>query len=198
MIIRFFNINDADPETLSKWYAQMSTDRKESVDSLKISSKKALRIAADALARETISEFCGISPGEIIFGIGEKGKPFVKNLPVHFSISHSGDYAVCAVSEKEIGIDIEKMRNIHPRAAERFCSKSEISYANSSQKAFFEVWTLKEAYFKCIGTGLDSEIKNVTFETIGNNVICSEKGCEFSFKEIDSNYICSVCEKSGS
>lgn len=198
MIIRFFNVNKATPEMLSEWYTQMSADRKESVDSMKIPSKKALRIAADALARKTISEFCGIQPDKILFGTGEKGKPYAKNLSVYFSISHSGDYAVCAVSKNEIGIDVEKIRKVHPRAAEKICNTNEIGYANSSQKAFFEVWTLKEAYFKCIGTGLDAEIKNVTFKISGNDILCSEKGYKFCFEDFDSDYICTVCEKSDS
>ena len=184
--------NDSDFEL---WFKKMSEERKEGVRKLLIPHKQKSKIASDNLCRHAISEFCNVSPDSIEFGITEKGKPYAKGLEIYFNISHSGDLAVCAVSDKEIGIDIEKIRKINPNSAKKFAAEAEIEYINSHRNGFFEIWTLKEAYFKCIGTGLGADIKNVCFETENEKIICSEKGFNCSFHNIAEGYICSVCEK---
>lgn len=195
MELHFINITDIQSAQFDEWFEQMSEKRRHEVSRTASEKKRKLRIAADALCRRVIAEYCSVSPDAIVFEYGEKGKPYAKGLPVHFSISHSGNYAVCAVADSEIGADIEKIRAITPRAADRFATEAEKEYISASQNGFFEIWTLKEAYFKCIGTGLGSDIKSVSFEVCENRIICSEKGFELSFHEIDKNYICSVCIK---
>lgn len=177
------------------WFEKMSGERKESVRRLLIPHKQKLKIAADNLCRNAVAEFCGISTDEIEFGTKEKGKPFAKGLDVHFNVSHSGDIAVCAVSGREIGIDIEKIREIKADACRKFANENEIEYINSNKNGFFEIWTLKEAYFKCVGTGLGADIKNVWFDITKNGIICSEKGFDCRFINIDKDYICALCEK---
>jgi len=195
MKIYTVNINYLSKEELRNQVEQMSDERKESVMRMHNSKKQKLRICADALCRKAISEFCGVDPSEIRFSVSSLGKPYAENLPVCFSISHSGDVAVCAVSTDEIGIDIEKIRKVHPRTYEKFCTESETDYIRTAENGFFRIWTLKEAYFKCIGTGLGPDIKNVSFTVDKNIITCSENGFELSFQDTEDGYICSVCKK---
>ncbi len=189
------NISSVTDEEFREWFNAMSETRKESVRKLLVPQKQKLKIAADRICRKAISEFCGIPADKIEFCVSEHGKPFAKGLDVHFSISHSGDYAVCAVSDKEIGVDIEKIREINPETTKRFACESEKKYINTHTDGFFEIWTLKEAYFKCIGTGLGSDIKTVSFDISKNEILCSEKGFECRFQNIADGYICAICEK---
>ncbi len=195
MKIYSVNITDIEESLFGIWYDRMDSEKKASVMKMQSEQKRKLRIAADMLCRKGISEFCGIPENEIIIERSPLGKPYAKGLPVHFSISHSGNYAVCSVSDTEIGIDIEKIRTVHPRAHEKFCTENEARYINGEENGFFKLWTLKEAYFKCIGTGLGADIKDVSFEIDKSKIVCSEKGFEFSFFTVDENYICSVCKK---
>ena len=195
MLICKYNISDAAESELIEWFEKMSDERKLETNRLVSKEKKAAKIAADHLCRKMIAEFCGVTPESIEFVKNEFGKPFAKNLPVHFSISHSNNTVICAVADKEIGIDIEKIRPINPKAAEKFATKTELEYIASNQSGLFEIWTLKEAYFKCIGTGLGSDIKSVFFNINPSGIICSESGFECSFIDIDEDYICSVCQK---
>lgn len=196
MLICKYNIADITENELNEWFNSMSAERRDETMRLVGKDKRASKIAADRLCRKAISEFCGILPQKIEFAKNEFGKPFAKNLPVHFSISHSGDMVICAVSEKEIGIDIEKIRPFNPRAAEKFATEKEIEYINSSKNGFFEIWTLKEAYFKCIGTGLGADIKDVSFSIMPSEILCSENGYKLSFYDAESGYICAICQKS--
>lgn len=189
------NINNIPDCDLYDWYNRMSIERKESVKKMLVPHKQKLRIAADHICREAISEFCRISPDDITFSANEHGKPYAVDLDVNFSISHSGDYVICAVSEKEIGADIEKIREVKSDVSKRFASESETEYISSRKNGLFEIWTLKEAYFKCIGTGINKNIKNVSFDIKENDILCSEEGYKFSFHNIADGYICSVCEE---
>ncbi len=111
----------------------------------------------------------------------EKGssnsKPFIKNAP-YFNISHSGDVIVCAISKSyEIGIDIEKIKPIKIENFNSILSKEDLKFIKNKKdhsKAFFEVWTKKEAVLKAIGTGIIPTLfKNITLNNnlgIVNNI----------------------------
>lgn len=91
--------------------------------------------------------------------VTKHGKPFFPAHPMfHYSISHSGTWAVCAVWNMPIGVDIQEARQVRP-AVFRALSDSEqrtLSELGESQRlsAFFDLWCLKEAYVKATGLGL--------------------------------------------
>lgn len=94
-----------------------------------------------------------------MFKIGKYGKPYLLNYrDFQFNISHTKNALVVAVSDKSVGIDIEKIKAVDFKIAERFFVHEELSYIIENKdlqnKRFFEVWTKKEAYIKCIGKGL--------------------------------------------
>ena len=91
----------------------------------------------------------------------------------HLTLSHSGSYVACGVAARPMGVDIEveKLRSSKrdPLAlAALACSANEaqqlraIDCELSRRRMFAQWWSLKEAYFKCIGTGIDfSSIQRV-------------------------------------
>ena len=73
-----------------------------------------------------------------------------------FSISHSDDAVVVAVSERSVGVDVEGAKAIDPRLAEKVLTASELKRyldLNDVDKTIFllETWCKKEAIFKAIG-----------------------------------------------
>lgn len=187
------DITQVTDDEINLWYSQMSDEKKLEADRLQKADKRLSKIAADHLCRKAISQSCSIPCEDIVFRLNEKGKPFAVNAEIQFNVSHSGNMVVCAVSNKRIGIDIEKIRAVNPRAADKFATADEIDYIDSETNGFFEIWTLKEAYFKCIGTGLGADIKSVSFHIDENGITCSEQGFNCFFKEIADGYVCSVC-----
>lgn len=104
------------------------------------------------------------------------GKPYINNVEnFHFNLSHSGHYVAIAVSERRIGIDIEKKETVDYRIAERFFCKKEaqtIFSCSSEQEradAFYRIWTLKESYVKAIGKGLSIPFSSFEFD-IGDKI----------------------------
>ena len=115
----------------------------------------------------------------------DHGKPYFENLPdFHFNVSHSGDLKVLVVSRKNIGVDVEKLREVSLSVAKRFCDQ-ERNYVNQtdSLNRFFEVWTKKEAYLKYLGTGISGGLDSL-------NVLASD----IPIKTIPfGEYLISVC-----
>lgn len=168
-----YNIRDLISADYRKWYAFMSREKQARVDRLRFEDDKKRTVAGEMLARKAIAEWCNISAEGIVFDRTETGKPYVKDLPVEFNISHSGDMVVCAVDDKPVGIDVEKIRPIDLKLAKRICTDEELVYLfdhipteqdfayTTDQELltrFFELWTANEAYGKCIGAGM-SEIR---------------------------------------
>jgi len=125
-------------------------------------------LLGEVLARYSIGLFSGIGNPDIHFNIAEKGKPHLMDYPgIHFNISHSGDLVACAVSNSEIGIDIEHFRKVNFRVAERFFSPLEIKDLleldeSLRQNYFFTLWTIKESFLKAIGSGLTRNLNSFT------------------------------------
>lgn len=82
----------------------------------------------------------------------EHGKPFLEHGPF-FSVSHSRRYSVLAVSENEIGIDIEMHECPSEKLINRCFTEEEQSFAKMSTENFLRIWTAKEAVLKFLGTG---------------------------------------------
>lgn len=88
-----------------------------------------------------------------------------RNSLPQLSLSHSGAWLACAKAPVPIGVDFEvqrcggRPRNVQAIAGLVF-ARSELLHlqqldADGQQQYFFQLWCLKEAYFKCLGTGLD-------------------------------------------
>ena len=112
--------------------------------------------------RTALARRLGVDAASVAIEIDENGRPFSSGGP-HFSISHSGDHVLMAVSEEPtlaVGIDIEFAdRKIDlARICERVCTADERAWidegANLALARFFELWTCKEAALKARGMGL--------------------------------------------
>lgn len=76
------------------------------------------------------------------------GKPFFPDFPtVHFNLSHTKGAVLVGISDQPIGVDIEKIRPVTPRAMRQIANVA-------SEKAFFQSWVRREARAKRGGTGV--------------------------------------------
>lgn len=96
--------------------------------------------------------------------IKEHGKPMLpKELGLFFNLSHSGDYVLCAVSDKETGADIQRHEKYEDRLAERFFHPEELAYLRETEdrkQRFYDLWCLKESCIKCTGRGLSTGLES--------------------------------------
>src|SRR5690606_30609088 len=91
-------------------------------------------------------------------------KPYLNSHPtVFFNVSHAGDYALIAIGNSPIGIDIEFInKNFdYKEILANIFNKIEIDEINLTQEqhdTFYKFWTRKEAIVKAIGKGIDDDL----------------------------------------
>lgn len=100
---------------------------------------------------------------------GEHGKPFFTLQPsIHYNISHSGDYVVCAIASQPVGIDIQQYREAsYEKILKRMVAENhirDVMEAEDIQKAFFDKWAALESYIKWTGEGLSRDLKAINME----------------------------------
>lgn len=87
-------------------------------------------------------------------------KPYIAGSPFFFNLSHSGERVMCIMSSFPVGCDVEKVDKDHLSLAERFFTAEECSLIASGTTGraradtFCRIWTLKESFLKCTGSGL--------------------------------------------
>ena len=133
----------------------------------------------------------GISPEDITIKETLKGKPYIDSFPCFFNISHSGGYVICVFSEEETGCDMEILRKVNFKIAEKYFSEEEKSFIGNSDSLFLRLWVLKESLLKLSAEGI-TDIENTAFEFSDN----TPKKDGFSFFEFSGeDYVASVCTK---
>jgi 4'-phosphopantetheinyl transferase len=120
-------------------------------------------LVARGIVRTVLGTYLEIPAAEVRIATRARGKPFVASPAAPaFSVSHSHRLAVVAVTPGfEVGVDLEL---VDPRldvvaVARRFLSAQEaVRLAGldpaARARAFFRLWTRKEAYAKATGRGL--------------------------------------------
>lgn len=85
------------------------------------------------------------------------GKPFFLHTPgLHFSVSHSGSFWVCAMGDAPVGADVQEHRPCRRAAlSRRFFHPDEDAYLSAgAYRDFFPVWCAKESFVKYTGEGI--------------------------------------------
>ncbi|MBQ8551682.1 MAG: 4'-phosphopantetheinyl transferase superfamily protein [Clostridia bacterium] len=95
----------------------------------------------------------------------ERGKPyFVGEANIFISVSHSNERCLAAISDGEIGADIEYMNGDATRLvrlAERYFTPSETEYVKlAPETRFYEIWCAKESYIKYTGEGFSRPLSS--------------------------------------
>lgn len=194
--IYFCNISELkNDDNFALAYAK--SNRKAKIDAITHRPARLLSLAAGLLLDFALLER-GISHYELIYN--EHEKPYLKGLELFFSLSHSGAYALCGLSGKELGCDIELIKKARLGIAKSFFAPSEYERLKSlpskaKNNEFYTLWSKKESLSKMLGTALPSVLKTkIKDEMLINNQ-------KYFLKNLDlvegySSAICSPFENS--
>jgi len=180
---------------------RISKENREKCLRFKFKEDALRTLYGELMVRHVLCQKFSFTNSNIELVRNESGKPYVKDSPIHFNISHAGDFVVCAFSEREIGIDIEQKKEVDLKIAQRFFCEQEyeslLAQKSCDQLAYFySLWTLKESYIKWLGTGLSTPLDSFYFNINANNITCvdnNRKAMPF-FKQFSLNdYSISVC-----
>lgn len=201
MRIYAMHIDELPVPNVEKWSEDIVSLRTYSkIKKLKFETDKKRTLAGELLARYAITLEKKIAKTKLIFDVHENGKPYCRSFPsVHFNISHSASWVVCAVSDRPIGIDVEKMGVADMHIAQRFFAKCEYQYLQQQTnpvEGFYKLWTLKESYIKYTGQGLSIPLNSFEFELEDKEIRLKNKGeLHFVTGKVFENYYLSVCSE---
>lgn len=172
------NIRQLEKEALyRRTLESVSPYRMRKLGLIKNEEDKRRSLGASIALSEALKEY-GLEEREMEYETGRQGKPFFRYYPeIHFSISHSGDYALCSIGDDEIGSDIERVRSGRERVAERFFAEEELvwikeaSDMKESEARVFRIWTMKESFLKVTGLGMSLPLKDFAVIMEGNGNI---------------------------
>lgn len=125
MKYKIININDIYNDEYRKWYSVMDVEKQNRVNRLCFVNDKKRTIVGDTLSRTMIADYCNVNYEDIVFDKNKYGKPFVKDFPIEFNISHSNDLVICAINDTPIGVDIEEVRPVDINVIKKVCNKDE-------------------------------------------------------------------------
>ena len=173
-------------------YDMLPDWRREKIDAQKFAKGKALSMSAGLLLCRALSD-AGVNPNDVVIEYGEHEKPYIKDSDIYFNLSHSEEYAICAISDSEIGCDIEKTGGDNTeKIAKRFFHAEE----SKADADFYRLWTLKESFIKVTGQGLHLPLSSFQI-IIGDEIEIRQSFDEkdYYFQEFDvvPGYKCAVC-----
>jgi len=152
----------------------LSGDEVARAGSFKFERDQRRFVAARAGLRVILAGILGDAPEALRFEYGRRGKPALWDQEgpqgLRFNLSHSGDLAVLAVARGlDMGVDVEEERKDRAflEMAQFAFNAEEKNWLFSqdmisSRKAFYKLWTMKEAVLKATGEGLGAALKSYT------------------------------------
>lgn len=152
----------------------------------------------------------GLQERSAEFEIGKWGKPSLKYHPkICFSVSHSGDYAICTIGDKPVGNDIERVKDGRLKVADRYFTTEELEwlYAAGEEERIlrmFRIWTMKESFLKATGRGMSLSLKDFAIrmdEESGRARVRHSFDAKYyymkEYQEIDGYCTAVCCQESG-
>ena len=136
---------EIDPEVVKDF-----PERRRAFIERAVSWAAAASYAAGLLMRDVL----GVRRDEDLY-VSSHGKPFLADGSRQFSLSHSSELAVLAVSEEEVGVDTETVKPLPESVAERIFTDEERSYLTEDpDRRGVVLWTRLEAVLKLTGDGI--------------------------------------------
>lgn len=188
----FIELDDNNFSVYERLTRLLPPEKQEQIYKIRFNIDKKLSLFSDLFVRYLACKVLNLNNTEVIFYKNDYGKPYLDGFPsFQYNISHTKNAIVIGISNKPIGVDIEKIKPINLKIAERFYCMNELRYILSKEdvleKLFYKVWTKKEAYIKWIGKGLSLpltsfDVTDVELRKILKNI------------EIDE-YMLSICSK---
>jgi 4'-phosphopantetheinyl transferase len=197
------NSHDLQPALYDMLLNCVSDLRKQRVKKFVRREDACRSILGEVLAKYSVAGAAGIPADTVTFTVDSFGKPHMnREIPIHFNVSHSGSWVMCAVDNAPIGIDVEKVRHYDPDLAKRFYHPYEYDSLialpeHERNGRFYDLWTIKESYIKALGKGLSIPLNSFEIlfdnEQIRMDTKTDNPVMHFWQYDVGPNYRCAVC-----
>ncbi|MGN1231626.1 MAG: 4'-phosphopantetheinyl transferase family protein [Anaerotignum sp.] len=204
--ILYINVGILKEEALfAQGMSLISAERKEKILQFQNPSTVRLSLGAGVLLRIAL-EKCGLSDKIEQIQTGPYGKPYLQQEDFHFSLSHSGDYAICAFSHVQIGADLQQIKEKIPLRTRKILSSTEKAYLEKLPdteriQAFYRLWAMKESLIKWDGRGLRLPLEKLSFvadDILQDRIFFEDKVLHFKeYHHLLPGYTICLCSEDG-
>ena len=143
---------------------EISEQRRDQALKFKHEQGQRLCVLAYQLLKEGLRQEYGMTDNPI-FEYNEHGKPSIVGHPeIFFNLSHCKEAAICVISNKPIGVDVECIREFKDSLVNYTMNDEEkagITKVDNPETTFIRLWTMKEATAKLVGTGITHNVKSL-------------------------------------
>ena len=161
-----------------KAFANLSEKEMEQFSEYRIEKVKKEKLISYYLKKTYVGDFY----------IGDHGKPMSNNM--FFNISHSKEVIVLATSKNiPVGVDVEVLKERREPLVRYVANEKEYDFIQSDLD-FIKIWTSKESLMKCLGTGLDMNMKIIPSFPFDGCKSFEEEHYYSKMLEIDDFVIC--------
>ena len=193
--LAYCNIDNLD---LKKAYSLVSKNRQEKIDFYRFDKDKKLSCGAYLLLKKLLDSENITDPH---FKTGKYGKTYISNYEnIYFNLSHSNKIVLCAISDREVGVDVEYIDpTIDLNIAKNYFFRGEyenIMNAENRSDEFFKYWVLKESYMKYTGLGFHLKLNSFTIQIKDEIKLKNDqKNIKFSLYDINQYKLASAGKK---
>ena len=147
------NMTPMTEEQFNDCLSRVSAQRREKVLKYKFPAGREQSLKAYMLLQQLLKEEYGITEPPVFREL-ENGKPvIIGHEDIHFNMSHCKNAVACAVSDKPIGIDVERIQDkVNESLAQYVLNEKELE--DITPLKFARLWTMKEAVVKLTGRGI--------------------------------------------
>jgi 4'-phosphopantetheinyl transferase len=157
---------DVTGEGPTKFWSTLSNQERERAARFASDRERARFVVARGLLRAILGSSLGADPQSLAFLYSAKGKPSLGGAfatsGLQFNLAHSGGLAVFAIArDRMVGVDVEQLRPVPELSsviarffAPRECAEIKKLSGAKELRAFFQIWTRKEACLKATGEGI--------------------------------------------
>lgn len=161
--LNYLNVHEA---RIKHLYPLLSDAEKERSERFKFYKHRKAFIASHGFMHTVLAYYINSQANEIEFSHAEHGKPALiasqNSQHIQFNLSHSNNIAILAVCKHHsVGVDVEyaERKTDWVGVSKRFFTPNEQQLLfnldeDEQKKAFFQIWTRKEAHMKVTGMGL--------------------------------------------
>lgn len=167
--VREAHVDKLPNDTLERWLKYLDEDERWRISRLLSNDRRKEVVAAHALLRGLAGDITNVGPESFRFARGALGqKPRLlsnADRELDVNLTHCAAFAACVVSEEyDVGIDAEDLsRSMSASELLPHFAREEQQWLRSlppsrANRASLQLWSLKEAVVKAIGSGLSLDL----------------------------------------
>ena len=188
------NVSVFEDESLfNEALSNVSLLRRQKIKDLRFRRDKRLSLGVECLLRIALSNE---GRTDFEYQYDSNGKPYIKgNLFVN--LSHSGEMAICAISNQPVGCDVEIIKPAKLNLAKKYFTENENKLLeNDADTMFCRIWSAKESFIKFTGLGFRQHLKTFEVDLCKDEILYSNRVYHLNEFNLDDKYRCCVCSLS--